>query len=420
MASLFRIRRFVISEHLKAFLFRSSSPRLIHHSSILLHSPISHLQRSRAANEIWKFRNFSHGTVNLVISDGKPKFETQEFDPPKKEKWKTKKKLKMQRMREKKKRMAANKKDPRRLTVKGKKRKQKFANPEERIKYKLEKARIKETLLIERLEKYEVSKLQGPMVQPHELTGEQRFYLKKMGQKASNYVPVGRRGIFGGVILNMHMHWKKHETVKVIGDDTMIFYRGKNYVQPEIMSPIDTLSKKKALEKSKYEQSLESVRHFIAVAEKELELYYRHIALYGNPNCNSPNPPDADSRKNTANSGQILTTLSNAQTSVSDSFMCHSHTAMSSTDQELSETENELEEDYSLREFDSDDGCLSGEDHNDDTESKSSDDELSARENEFKEGHSVTESEVEDVRLCGEDDTCHLRAKREISSSYAE
>ena len=36
-----------------------------------------------------------------------------------------------------------------------------------------------------------------------------------------------------------------------------------------------------ALEKSKYEQSLETVRHFIAIAEKELELYHRHIALYG-------------------------------------------------------------------------------------------------------------------------------------------
>lgn len=94
-----------------------------------------------------------------------------------------------------------------------------------------------------------------------------------MAQKRSNYVPVGRRGIFGGVILNMHLHWKKHETVKVIckpckpgqlheyaneiarlsggipihmiGDDTIIFYRGKDYVQPEVMSPVDTLSKKR-------------------------------------------------------------------------------------------------------------------------------------------------------------------------------
>lgn len=128
-------------------------------------------------------------------------------------------------------------------------------------------------MLIERLKRYEVPKLQGPIVKPVELTGEERFYMKKMAQKKSNYVPVGRRGIFGGLILNMHMHWKKHETVKVIcnsskpgqihqyaqeisrlsggipihiiGDDTIIFYRGKNYVQPEVMSPIDTLSKKK-------------------------------------------------------------------------------------------------------------------------------------------------------------------------------
>jgi len=59
-------------------------------------------------------------------------------DPPKKHKWLTKKRLKMQRMREKLKRKAANKRDPRCLGVKGKK-KRKFANAEERIKYKLEK-----------------------------------------------------------------------------------------------------------------------------------------------------------------------------------------------------------------------------------------------------------------------------------------
>ncbi|CDP12315.1 unnamed protein product [Coffea canephora] len=227
-------------------------------------------------------RNFSHGRVNLVISpQGKPKFETHEIELPKRDKWMTKKTLKMQRKKEKQKRKAANKRDPRRLGVKGKKKKQRFANAEERIKYKLERAKIKEALLIERLKRYEVNKVQGPVVKPHELTGEERFYMKKMAQKRSNYVPIGRRGVFGGVILNMHLHWKKHETVKVIckpckpgqvqdcaseiarlsdgipiqiiGDDTIVFYRGKDYVQPEVMSPIDTLSKKRALEKSKYE-----------------------------------------------------------------------------------------------------------------------------------------------------------------------
>ncbi|KAL3635038.1 hypothetical protein CASFOL_022092 [Castilleja foliolosa] len=255
--------------------------------------------------------------MSLVISPhGKPKFEINETEPPKKEKWQTKKRLKVRRMKEKQKRKAANKRDPRRLRVKGNKKRQRFADAEERIKYKIENARIKEGLLIERLKRYEVAKAEGPLVEPHVLTGEERFYMKKMAEKRSNYVPVGRRGIFGGVILNMHMHWKKHETVKVIckpckpgqvqeyadeisrlsggvpiqiiGEDTILFYRGKKYVQPKVMSPVDTLSKKRALEKSKYEQSLESVRRFIAIAEKELELNYRHVALYGDPNNRDP------------------------------------------------------------------------------------------------------------------------------------
>lgn len=112
---------------------------------------------------------------------------------------------------------------------------------------------------------------------PEILTPEEHFYFLKMGQKCKNYVPIGRRGIFQGVILNMHLHWKKHQTVKVIvktftpeevreiaaelarlsggivldiqEDYTIIMYRGKNYSQPpaEIMSPKMTLSKKKVL-----------------------------------------------------------------------------------------------------------------------------------------------------------------------------
>ena len=113
---------------------------------------------------------------------------------------------------------------------------------------------------------------------PEVLTPEEHFHLLKMGRKSKNYVPVGRRGVFQGVILNMHLHWKKHQTLKVIvktftppevrgiaaelarmtggivleiqeEDDTIIMYRGKNYVQPppEIMSPKATLSRKKVL-----------------------------------------------------------------------------------------------------------------------------------------------------------------------------
>ncbi|MQL74849.1 hypothetical protein Taro_007220 [Colocasia esculenta] len=261
----------------------------------------------------WGSRRVSYGAVNLVISDGKPKFEAQEVDPTRKERYRTKKRLKLQRKREKRKRKEANRRDPRCIRVKGKKKKPRFPDAEARLKYKIEKAKMKEALLVEKLKNYEVPKVQGPTIKPEEVTGEERFYLKKMAQKSSNYVPLGRRGVFGGVVLNMHLHWKKHETVKVIckpckpgqvheyarelarlsggtpiqtiGNDTIVFYRGKNYTQPEVMSPVDTLSKKRALEKSKYEQSLETVRHFIAVSEKELELYYQHIALYGDPRC---------------------------------------------------------------------------------------------------------------------------------------
>lgn len=84
-------------------------------------------------------RVFSHGTIDLVISDGKPKFETREFDPPKKEKWLNKKRFKDKRMREKKKRKEANSRDPRCLRQKGKKRKPRFPNAEARLLYKIEK-----------------------------------------------------------------------------------------------------------------------------------------------------------------------------------------------------------------------------------------------------------------------------------------
>lgn len=76
--------------------------------------------------------------MNLVLSDGNPKFEIHEMDPPKKEKWKSKKRLKMQRKREKRKRKEANRRDPRRIRPMGKK-KQKFPTAEARIKYKIEK-----------------------------------------------------------------------------------------------------------------------------------------------------------------------------------------------------------------------------------------------------------------------------------------
>lgn len=72
---------------------------------------------------------------------GKPKFETHEVDPPKKQKWLTKKRLKVQRKRGKEERKATNRNDPRWLGIRGKK-KQKLANAGERIKYKIENEKV--------------------------------------------------------------------------------------------------------------------------------------------------------------------------------------------------------------------------------------------------------------------------------------
>ncbi|KAL2548470.1 putative CRM domain-containing protein [Forsythia ovata] len=94
------------------------------------------------------------------------------------------------------------------------KKKMNSPNPEVRIRYKLEKAKRKEEWLIEKLRKYDVPKAPQETYDPKILTEEERFYLKRTGEKKKNYCPLGRRGVFGGVVLNMHVHWKKHETVK--------------------------------------------------------------------------------------------------------------------------------------------------------------------------------------------------------------
>lgn len=113
-----------------------------------------------------------------------------------------------------------------------------------------------------------------------------------------------------------------------------------------------------ALEKSKYEQSLESVRRFIAIAEKELELYYRHIALYGDPNnrnpiaiLDSPTKDFKESGKPKKESNDLSYNGFSPDLSEMDA---------DSTYQELSEIEDDFEdEDLSISESDSEDDSIS-------------------------------------------------------------
>lgn len=134
-------------------------------------------------------------------------------------------------------------------------------------------AKVKIALQEQAVKKYALPERPEKPDDPEVLTPEQLHALKKLGYKNKNYVPVGRRGIYGGVIQNMHLHWKKHETVRVDCDNykkdevkemavelekisggkvidihqgtTIIMYRGKNYKQPKKLIPDNMLDKRK-------------------------------------------------------------------------------------------------------------------------------------------------------------------------------
>ncbi|XP_026663024.2 CRM-domain containing factor CFM9, mitochondrial isoform X2 [Phoenix dactylifera] len=159
-------------------------------------------------------------------------------------------------------------------------------------------AKKKVALLLQKLKKYELPDLPPPRHDPELLTPEQLQAYKKIGFRNRNYVPVGVRGVFGGVVQNMHLHWKFHETVQVCCDNfpkekikematmlarlsggivvnihnvkTVIMFRGRNYRQPKNLIPINTLTKRKALFKARFEQALESQKLNIKKIEQQL------------------------------------------------------------------------------------------------------------------------------------------------------
>ncbi|KAK4341045.1 hypothetical protein RND71_039546 [Anisodus tanguticus] len=179
-----------------------------------------------------------------------------------------------------------------------KKLKLKLMTDEERLIYNLRRAKKKVALLLQKLKKYELPDLPSPRHDPELLTPEQLQAYKKIGFRNKNYVPVGVRGVFGGVVQNMHLHWKFHETVQVCCDNfpkekikemasmlarlsggivvnihnvkTIIMFRGRNYRQPKNLIPMNTLTKRKALFKARFEQALESQKLNIKKIEQEL------------------------------------------------------------------------------------------------------------------------------------------------------
>lgn len=103
------------------------------------------------------------------------------------------------------------------------------------------------------------------------------------------------------------------------------------------------------------------MRHFIAIAEKELELYYRHVALYGDPNTRGPNSIVDSPRKLAQGPKKVELEAETNHDSYSSSeiSLAISEAKVDSTDEETSETEDE---DPSVSEIDVDDDNLSGND----------------------------------------------------------
>ncbi|PNX99427.1 chloroplastic group IIA intron splicing facilitator CRS1 chloroplastic-like, partial [Trifolium pratense] len=95
------------------------------------------------------------------------------------------------------------------------------------------------------------------------ITDEERVMFRMVGLRMKVYLQLGTRGVFDGVIKNMHLHWRHRELVKLITKQktlafveetanlleyksggilvaidrlpkgfSLIYYRGKNYKRP--------------------------------------------------------------------------------------------------------------------------------------------------------------------------------------------
>ena len=118
----------------------------------------------------------------------------------------------------------------------------------------------------------------------------------------------GRRGIFDGVIEEIHQHWKHKEIVKVItkqnqayqitctsmllevetggmliatqkltNSHAIILYRGKNYRRPTKSSPSNLLSKREALRRS-----VEVQRRGVGILQKSFCIFPLQISVLPN------------------------------------------------------------------------------------------------------------------------------------------
>ncbi|EOA29837.1 hypothetical protein CARUB_v10012930mg, partial [Capsella rubella] len=172
-----------------------------------------------------------------------------------------------------------------------------------RIQHKLNIGQSKFQRAEKLLSKIEASMIpNGPDYDQEVISEEERAMFRKVGLKMKAYLPLGIRGVFDGVIENMHLHWKHRELVKLISkqknlafvEDTarlleyesggvlvaiekvpkgfaLIYYRGKNYRRPISLRPRNLLTKAKALKRSIAMQRHEALSQHISELERTIE-----------------------------------------------------------------------------------------------------------------------------------------------------
>ncbi|XVE64052.1 hypothetical protein DITRI_Ditri07aG0070300 [Diplodiscus trichospermus] len=181
--------------------------------------------------------------------------------------------------------------------------KAKHARLVKRVEHKLAVAQAKKLRAERLLAKVEASMIPAaPDYDQETITDEERAMFRRVGLRMKPYLPLGIRGVFDGVIENMHLHWKHRELVKLITkpktisfvEDTarlleyesggilvaiervpkgyaLIYYRGKNYRRPISLRPRNLLTKAKALKRSVAMQRHEALSQHISELAKTIE-----------------------------------------------------------------------------------------------------------------------------------------------------
>ncbi|GLU13004.1 hypothetical protein SLE2022_296540 [Rubroshorea leprosula] len=180
-----------------------------------------------------------------------------------------------------------------------------------RIEHKLFVAQAKKLRAEKLLAKIEASMVPAtPDYDQETITDEERVMFRRVGLRMKAYLPLGVRGVFDGVIENMHLHWKHRELVKLITkqktlafvEDTarlleyesggilvaiekvpkgyaLIYYRGKNYRRPISLRPRNLLNKAKALKRSVAMQRHEALTQHISELERTIEEMKEEIGV---------------------------------------------------------------------------------------------------------------------------------------------